>query len=140
MTIVDTIVSRTNTQVADSAKVLQAILAAAANERGEWELPLSAEKALPLPKAWELVAVHADRNSSRHQHKYSLVLCLCKTACSMLGAVLYACHVLAWRVMGMPDLSNALTGFAPQAPLPHPISPPAAATATCLLQHAALLC
>ena len=55
MTIVDTIVSRTNTQVADSAKVLQAILAAAANERGEWELPLSAEKALSL-----LPAVHAD--------------------------------------------------------------------------------
>ena len=46
MTIVDTIVSRTNTQVADSAKVLQAILAAAANERGEWDLPLSAEKVL----------------------------------------------------------------------------------------------
>ena len=67
MTIVDTIVSRTNTQVADSAKVLQAILAAAANERGEWELPLSAEKALPLPKAWEVHAVHADLNSSRHK-------------------------------------------------------------------------
>ena len=67
MTIMDAIVARTNTQVADSAKVLQAILAAAANERGEWELPLSAEKALPLPKAWELVAVHAECNSSRHQ-------------------------------------------------------------------------
>lgn len=56
MKIVDTIVSRTNTQVADSAKVLQAVLAAAANERGEWELPLSAEKAPSLPEAWELAA------------------------------------------------------------------------------------
>ncbi|KAK9822820.1 hypothetical protein WJX81_004256 [Elliptochloris bilobata] len=45
MTIVDTIVARTNTQVADSSKVLQAIMAAAANEHGEWELPLSTEKA-----------------------------------------------------------------------------------------------
>ncbi len=36
-------------QVADSAKVLQAILAAGANQRGEWDLPLSAEAVLPLP-------------------------------------------------------------------------------------------
>ncbi len=28
----------------DSAKVLQAILASAANERGEWDVPLSADK------------------------------------------------------------------------------------------------
>lgn len=36
-------------QVADSAKVLQAILAAGANQRGEWDLPLSAEAVPPLP-------------------------------------------------------------------------------------------
>ena len=86
MTIVDTVVSRTNTQVADSAKVLQSILAAAANERGEWELPLSAEKALPLPKAWELLAVHAGYNL-RQQGTRALAVCPCKTSCSILGAV-----------------------------------------------------
>lgn len=41
MRLVDAIVKQTNTQLSDSSKVLQDILAAAANERGEWDLPLS---------------------------------------------------------------------------------------------------
>ena len=44
MRIVDAIVKRTNTQLSDSSAALQAILAAATNERGEWDLPLSPEK------------------------------------------------------------------------------------------------
>ena len=41
MRLVDAIVKQTNTQLSDSSRVLQGILAAAANERGEWDLPLS---------------------------------------------------------------------------------------------------
>ena len=53
MRIVDAVVKRTNADVTDSAKVLQDILAAAANERGEWELPLSQEKTAAMRKALE---------------------------------------------------------------------------------------
>ena len=53
MRIVDAVVKRTNADVSDSAKVLQDILAAAANERGEWELPLSQEKAAAMRQALE---------------------------------------------------------------------------------------
>ena len=53
MRIVDAVVKRTNADVSDSAKVLQDILAAAANERGEWELPLSQEKTAAMRKALE---------------------------------------------------------------------------------------
>ena len=41
MRLVDAIVKQTNTQLSDSSRALQDILAAAANERGEWDLPLS---------------------------------------------------------------------------------------------------
>ena len=53
MKIVDAVVNRTNAFVSDSAKVLQDILAAAANERGEWELPLSQEKTAAMRQALE---------------------------------------------------------------------------------------
>ncbi len=53
MKIVDAVVKRTNADVSDSAKVLQDILAAAANERGEWELPLSQEKTAAMRQALE---------------------------------------------------------------------------------------
>ena len=53
MRIVDAVVKRTNADVSDSAKVLQDILAGAANERGEWELPLSQEKTAAMRQALE---------------------------------------------------------------------------------------
>ena len=53
MRIVDAVVKKTNADVSDSAKVLQDILAAAANERGEWELPLTPEKTAAMKKALE---------------------------------------------------------------------------------------
>ena len=53
MRIVDAVVKRTSADVSDSAKVLQDILAAAANERGEWELPLSQEKTAAMRQALE---------------------------------------------------------------------------------------
>ena len=53
MKIVDAVVKRTSADVSDSANVLQDILAAAANERGEWELPLSQEKTAAMRQALE---------------------------------------------------------------------------------------
>ena len=44
MRLVDAIVKQTNTQLSDSSAALQAILAAATNERGEWDLPLCKAK------------------------------------------------------------------------------------------------
>lgn len=44
MQLVDAMVKRTEGQLNESAELLQEILKAAADERGEWQLPLSAEK------------------------------------------------------------------------------------------------
>lgn len=104
MTIVDTIVSRTNTQVADSAKVLQAILAAAANERGEWELPLSAEKALSLPPA-----MHAD-------HK------LFQAPAQLCFSAFARPHAACWALLAsasMSYVSMACVGHAGPIRYPH---------------------
>ena len=53
MRLVDAVVKRTNADVTDAANVLQDILAAAANERGEWELPLSEENTAAMRQALE---------------------------------------------------------------------------------------
>ena len=53
MRLVDAVVKRTNADVSDAANVLQDILAAAANERGEWELPLSEENTAAMRQALE---------------------------------------------------------------------------------------
>lgn len=53
MRLVDAVVKRTNADVSDAANVLQDILAAAANERGEWELPLSEENTAAMRRALE---------------------------------------------------------------------------------------
>ena len=42
--LVEAIVKASETQTAESAQILQQILAAAADAHGEWHLPLSAEK------------------------------------------------------------------------------------------------
>lgn len=44
MQLVDAMVKTTEGQLNESAELLQEILKAAADERGEWQLPLSAEK------------------------------------------------------------------------------------------------
>ncbi|CAL8466153.1 g5689 [Coccomyxa elongata] len=58
MKIVDTIVKRTNSELADSGRVLQEILAAGANDRGEWELPLPADKVAAMRAALDARAEH----------------------------------------------------------------------------------
>jgi hypothetical protein len=58
MKIVDAIVKKTNSELADSGRVLQEILAAGANERGEWELPLPAEKVAAMRTALDERAEH----------------------------------------------------------------------------------
>lgn len=60
MKIVDAIVKKTNSQLADSGRVLQKILAAGANEQGEWELPLSGEKVSAMHAALDEHAEHLD--------------------------------------------------------------------------------
>ena len=58
MKIVDTIVKRTNSELADSGRVLQEILAAGANERGEWELPLPGDKVTAMRAALDARSEH----------------------------------------------------------------------------------
>ena len=58
MRLVDAVVKRTNADVTDAANVLQDILAAAANERGEWELPLSEENTAAMRQALEARSQH----------------------------------------------------------------------------------
>lgn len=64
MKIVDTIVKRTNSELADSGRVLQEILAAGANERGEWELPLPADKVAAMRAALDARAEHLNEVST----------------------------------------------------------------------------
>ena len=63
MKIVDTIVKRTNSELADSGRVLQEILAAGANECGEWELPLPADKVAAMRGALDARAEHLNEVS-----------------------------------------------------------------------------
>lgn len=63
MKIVDTIVKQTNSELADSGRVLQEILAAGANERGEWELPLTADKVTAMRAALDARAEHLNEVS-----------------------------------------------------------------------------
>ena len=58
MRLVDAVVKRTNADVTDAANVLQDILAAAANERGEWELPLSEESTAAMRQALDNRSQH----------------------------------------------------------------------------------
>lgn len=44
MRMVDALVKRTDTKISDSGRLLESFLKAAADERGEWELPLPPEK------------------------------------------------------------------------------------------------
>lgn len=44
MRMVDALVKRTDTKVSDSGRLLESFLKAAADEKGEWELPLSPGK------------------------------------------------------------------------------------------------
>ena len=44
MLLVDAIVKRTSLKMSDSASVLQEIVRAAADEKGEWHLPLTAQQ------------------------------------------------------------------------------------------------
>ena len=65
MRLVDAVVKRTNADVTDAANVLQDILAAAANERGEWEMPLSEENTAAMRQALE----------ARSQHLNEVITC-----------------------------------------------------------------
>ncbi len=58
MKIVDAIAKKTNNELADSGRVLQEILAAGANERGEWELPLPADRVAAMRAALDARAEH----------------------------------------------------------------------------------
>jgi hypothetical protein len=58
MRLVDAIVKQTNAQLSDSSAVLQGILAAAANERGEWDLPLSRAQVAAMRAAMDARPEH----------------------------------------------------------------------------------
>jgi hypothetical protein len=64
MMIVDAIVKKTSSQLADSGRILQEILAAAANEKGEWEVPLPKEKIEAMREAMNARSEHLDEVSS----------------------------------------------------------------------------
>lgn len=51
MILVEAIVKRTNMKMTDSASVLQEIVKAAADERGEWHLPLTAQQQAAMKQA-----------------------------------------------------------------------------------------
>ena len=48
MRVVEALVKKSDTQITDSASVLQKIVAAAADEKGEWQLPLSDDRVLAM--------------------------------------------------------------------------------------------
>ena len=60
MSIVDAIVKKTDAQLIDSAEVLQEILVAAADERGEWHLPLEPERVASMRAALDARADRID--------------------------------------------------------------------------------
>lgn len=60
MILVEAIVKRTNMKMTDSASVLQEIVKAAADERGEWHLPLTAQQQAAMKQAMEERSEHLD--------------------------------------------------------------------------------
>ncbi|KAK9809392.1 hypothetical protein WJX73_001610 [Symbiochloris irregularis] len=60
MLLVDAIVKRTSLKMTDSASVLQEIVRAAADERGEWHLPLTAQQRAAMQQAMEDRSEHLD--------------------------------------------------------------------------------
>ena len=82
MRLVDAVVKRTNADVTDAANVLQDILAAAANEHGEWELPLSEENTAAMRRALEDRSQHLNEviNMCRSSEALFLVLQGCPPA------------------------------------------------------------
>ena len=61
MQLVDAMVKKTNDQLSDSAVILQEIVIAAADEEtGEWQVPLSSEKVEAMQKAMEERLEHLD--------------------------------------------------------------------------------
>ena len=63
MRMVDAIVKKSDSQLTDSGRVLQKILAAAADERGEWQVPLPEQKLDAMRK----VQLHPRSVSSTHR-------------------------------------------------------------------------
>lgn len=60
MRMVEALVKQSDHQITDSASVLQKILAAAADERGEWQVPLS-DASLEAMRKVPLSALFGDR-------------------------------------------------------------------------------
>ena len=54
MRMVEALVKKSDSQITDSASVLQKIVAAAADEKGEWHLPLSDDKVAAMRKVRKL--------------------------------------------------------------------------------------
>ena len=50
MRMVEALVKKSDSQITDSASVLQQIVAASADEKGEWHLPLSDENVAAMRK------------------------------------------------------------------------------------------
>lgn len=48
MRMVEALVKKSDTQITDSASILQRIVSAAADENGEWQLPLSDDSVLAM--------------------------------------------------------------------------------------------
>lgn len=63
MVLVDALMRKTEQQLEDSGKVLQDILAAAADEKGEWYLPLTADQVRPPPPAGRAGGLGACNNN-----------------------------------------------------------------------------
>ena len=62
MRMVDSLVKRTDTKVSDSGRLLESFLKAAADDRGEWELPLAPEKLSALEKVIIQLLLTASRS------------------------------------------------------------------------------
>ena len=107
MRMVDAIVKKSDSQLIDSGRVLQKILAAAADERGEWQVPLPDQKLDAMRK----VQLHP-RSASRTHH------CMSCTLKSVSFAATYACFmsVIGWQELeanaGALDESLLANAFA----------------------------
>lgn len=55
MILIEAIVKRTSLKMTDSATVLQEIVKAAADERGEWHLPLTAKQRAAVQQVWACI-------------------------------------------------------------------------------------
>ena len=97
MRLVDAVVKRTNTDVTDAANVLQDILAAAANERGEWELPLSEENTAAMRQALEARSQHLNEVIDMRRDAEALLLITEYSLAQMLRTGRNPCSLLSWR-------------------------------------------